>query len=261
MENHASNPAGRLFVFFDQMIRRSPDFAISQYAAEYFQSEPFDAKYLAATASMMRLPDEVETLVAGLEDPPISASKLLRPLENVRNYFRADPLGTQAIRSMINTINSGVLSDLETTSQILGKYVTKKTDIDQDTLDSIRSLADEIARLAAEDTLLTADAREAIIRYAQRLKTAVDLYKVTGAQALIDELDRFFSEAQRVRPTPSKPLLKKLGTMVGAIVMAAEIFTGPADVADAIEQYTHAFELEQSVQAPGEHADFEDQPV
>jgi hypothetical protein len=142
------------------------------------------------------------------------------------------------------------MSDLETTSHVLSSYVATMSDIEDDALEGIKKLAQEIIALATEDESLDADARAAILRYASRIVVAADLYKVTGPQALIDELDRFYSEQKRIQPATSAPLKQKLGRLVGAIVVAVELFGAPVNVANAIEYYGGAFELTQLTEAP-----------
>ncbi|MDQ0645669.1 hypothetical protein [Microbacterium murale] len=255
MENHASNPAGRLWLYFSEMSLKQQNQPVSNYAAAYFGSKGRDAKYMLAMGRLMQLPDEVAAMVARLEQPPIPVSKLIRPLDAVRGVFDGDPLATNPVSWMRSVIDGGVLSDLETTSHILSSYATNVSDIREDTLSQIKALAEEVIEMALNDDALDPEARAAIIRHAHRIIVAVDLYKVSGPEGLVDELDRFYSEVRRVRPTPSLPLRAKLGKLLGVIVIATELFSAPVSVANAIDYYGETFELSQLVEAPGESAD------
>lgn len=80
---------------------------------------------------------------------------------------------------------------------------------------------------------------------------STDLYKVTGPQALVDELDRFYSNQRRVVSNPSPTLRQKLGQLVGTIVIAVELFGAPSTLDNAIEYYGEVFELTEMIEAPG----------
>lgn len=143
MDNHASNPAGRLWLYFTALRERPANQAVNKGAREYFGAPAgYTEHYLTAIAALMRLPDEVEAMVNQLDRSPIPASKLLRPLAPAREVLRTDPLGSQQVSWVTSQIDSGVLSDLETTSHMLSTYVARMSDIADDTLASIRKLAE-----------------------------------------------------------------------------------------------------------------------
>lgn len=250
MENHASNPAGRLWLYFSEMSSKTKNQSVSTHAAAYFGTSGISARYLASMANLVQLPDDVESMVAQITTP-IPASKLLRPLAAVRNYFSNDPLGSNAAQWMSSIIDVGVLSDLETTSHMLNAYVTPITEIDSDTLEQIRSLAAEILDLANRDENLDPDTRAEFIRYAHRITEAADLYKVAGPQGLVDELDRFHQCARRMKSSPSGALWEKTKQLTAVIVLAAELFTAPVNVHNAIDQYGDVFTLQEITEAPG----------
>lgn len=250
MENHASNPAGRLWLYFAEMSAKPANEAVSVHAARYFGTHGISARYMASMAGLMQLPEDVEAMVSQIQTP-IPTAKLLRPLDAVRKYLHGDPLGSNAVSWMTSQIHVGVLSDLETTSHMLNAYVTPTSEIDEDTLEKIRSLASEILDLAMRDEELDADARAEFIRYAHRIAEAADLYKVTGPQALVDELDRFYQSARRMKSTPGRELWERTKQLTAVIVVAVELFTGPVNVQNAIEQYSDVFTLQEITQAPG----------
>lgn len=232
------------------MSTKQPNAAVNNYSPVYFGAQGIDARYMACMAGLMQLPDEVESMVSQISTP-IPASKLLRPLDAVRQYLRDDPLGTNPVNWMTSQIHTGVLSDLETTSHMLNAYVTPNKEVDQDTLAQIRALAAEILDLAMRDEGLDADARATFIRYAHRIAEAADLYKVTGPQALVDELDRFYQSARRMKTAPGQALWDAAKRLTAVIVLAVELFTGPANVQNAIESYGDVFTVHEITEAPG----------
>ncbi|MDD7961120.1 hypothetical protein [Microbacterium thalli] len=251
MENHVSNPAGRLWSYFDEMRSKPANEGLNHYAAAYFKTSGISARYMNSMARLMQLPDEAEAMVAQIESPPIPAAKLVRPLGKVREYFHADPLGTNAISWMSQYVDVGVLNDLETTSHILNSYVVRSSEVAEDTLEQIKSLADDIIALATADESLDSDARAAFIRYAHRIGEAADLYKVGGPQALVDELDRFHQSARRMKTPPSRTLWEKTKQLTGVVVLAVELFGVPATVDNAIEYYGDLFTRPAITEAPG----------
>lgn len=253
MENHASNPAGRLWLYFDYLNSQSRKQPVIRLAAKYFNSgTPLSARHMAGVAALMALPDEVETMVNGMERYPIPEAKLLRPLPKVREYFRADPLGNKDVAWAQSFVDSGVLSDLETTSHILDGFVVRAIDVSDDDRQSVKTLAQEILALVLADETLDDETRAVIVRYAHRIVEAIDLYKVKGPQPLLDELDRFYSASHRV-PAPSNPTLRrKLSELGGAIILMIELLAAPATVANAIEYYDTTFAMRQITEAPGE---------
>lgn len=258
MENHASNPAGRLWLYFTEMGTKKANAGVNGFAATYFGTHGISARYMTSMAGLMQLPDEVESMVAQMENPPIPASKLLRPLDPVRQYFQGDPLGTNPVSWMSGQINVGVLSDLETTSHILHSFVTRSTEIPEKTLERIRSLATDILGLAMEDEGLDPDARAAFVRYAHRIFEAAALYKVHGAQGLVDELDRFHQNARRMKSTPSSVLWEKTKQLTGVVVLAVELFGAPATVDNAIQYYGDVFTQQAITEAPAQQSPTED---
>ncbi|MCY1718445.1 hypothetical protein OVA26_16035 [Microbacterium sp. SL62] len=251
MENHASNPAGRLFSYFSEMRTMPSNQGLNNYASAYFQTKGISPRYMSSMAGLMQLPDEVEAMVAQIEAPPMPVEKLLRPLQKVREYFHGDPLGTNPVSFMTNYVDMGVLNDLETTSHILNSFVVKKKEISEETLEQIRSLASEIIDLATADESLDADARAAFVRYAHRIAEAADLYKVSGPQALVDELDRFHQSARRMKTQPGAKLWEVTKRLTAVVVIAVDLFSAPSNVADAIEYYGDPFTQHAITEAPG----------
>lgn len=251
MENHASNPAGRLWSYFSEMTSKPANEGLNNYAAAYFQTNGISARYMNSMAGLMQLPDEVESMVAQIETPPIPAAKLVRPLGKVREYFHGDLLGTNPISWMSSYVDIGVLNDLETTSHILNSYVVRSNEIAEDTLEQIKSLAGDIIDLATADEGLDSDARAAFIRYAHRIAEAADLYRVSGPQGLVDELDRFHQSARRMKTPPSPTLWDKAKQLTGVVVLAVELFGTPAAVDNAIEYYGDLFTQQAITEAPG----------
>lgn len=249
MENHASNPAGRLWLYFTEMAKQPSNEGVSNHAATYFGAHGFDARYMRAMADLMQLPDEAAAMIPQILNSPIPAETLQRPLEAVRNYFRSDPLGTNPVNWMSQQVGGVVLSELNITSHMLNT-VAQSPVIPEGVIEQIRVLASEIIDLAMADEGLDPDARAAFIQHAHRISEAADLYKVTGPQRLVDELDRFHKSAGRMKTHPGEALWGKTKQLVGVIVVATELFTAPAAVTDAIDYYGDAFTQQAITEAP-----------
>lgn len=252
MDDHAANPAGRLLLYFDEILAKQANRAVQPFAAAYFGLPAGHSdRYLVAMAALMTLPDEVEALVSKIEDPPLPASKLMNPLSSVRSVFEADPLGQQTVQWVQGAITPQVRSELDTTSHVLNKYLHNGHAIRDDSLTQIKGLAELIVELALADEGLDAEARAAFIRHAHRIVEAADLYKVAGAQPLIDELDRFHQAARRMKTPPGEKLWQATKQLTGAVVLAVELFMVPVNVDNAIEFYGDLFAQPQIIEAPG----------
>lgn len=252
MDDHAANPAGRLLLYFDEILTKQANQAVQPFAAAYFGLPAgYSDRYLVAMAALLTLPDEVEALVSKIEDPPLPVSKLTNPLSAVRSVLEADPLGQQTVQWVQGSITPQVRSELDTTSHILNKYSHRSHAISDDSLTQIKSLAELIIELAMADQGLDAEARATFIRHAHRIAEATDLYKVAGAQPLIDELDRFHQEARRMKTPPGDKLWHATKQLTGAVVLAVELFMVPVNVDNAIEFYGDLFAHQQIIEAPG----------
>lgn len=249
MENHAANPAGRLWLYFSEMSTKQVNKGVHFFAAPYFGTEGIDQKYVAAMARLMELPDHVEAAVAAIERPPLPVAKLLRPLDSVRTVFHSDPLATNNVAWLKEHVDGAALSELETTSHILNG-VAQKGEIPTETLDKIRSLAARIIELATDDDGLDDEAKRAFIRYAHRISEAADLYKVSGAQPILDELDRFTQETRRMRTAPGPALWSIAKQLTATVVLAVELFMVPVNVDNALEYYGEMFPQHQLIEAP-----------
>lgn len=255
MSVHESNPAGRLFLYFRHVCGGAANQPIHVFAAGYFGlPQGFTAPYVSACAQLLTLPDEVEAQASLLESPT-PWDVLIRPLGPVRALFLADPLGSQAVQAAVNEITPGVLSDLEHLSYALSTLSGINPKIDEDTLSQIRDLAEEIIRLAREDDSLDPDTQEAFIRFGRRITEAADLYKVRGAQPLVDELDRFHQECRRMKmPERGSKIWGSFSKLTGIVIAAAALFTTPIEVAHAIEEYSAVFEMPVLTETPGPYA-------
>nr|WP_274636485.1 hypothetical protein [Microbacterium bovistercoris] len=153
---------------------------------------------------------------------------------------------------MSSQITPQIKSELDTTSQILNSFVTKSAVIPQDTLDEIKNLAARIVELAKKDDGLDDATRAAFIRYAHRIAETADLYKVTGPQPLLDELDRFSYESRRMTTPPGPGLWEATKKLTTAIVLAVELLMVPVNTDNALEYYGEMFSQYELTEAPGE---------
>jgi hypothetical protein len=257
MDDHASNPAGRLWLYFNH-VRTNNAHKVLDLALQYFSAERVDARFMTSMAALLRLPNEGLLMIEDMKDSPLPEEKLKRPLLAASTYFTDDPFGTNSVAWMASYVDSGVMNDLETTSHILDRYSPGKTaSLSADTLEEIKRLASSIADLAAVDEELDPEAREAFIRYAHRIREAADLYKVTGAQSIIDELDRFHQRARRMKTAPGSKLGETFKQLTACVLLAVELFTAPANMGEAIDRYQSAFSLDAITEAPGGHKSLE----
>lgn len=251
MDEHWGNPAGRLFMFLE-MTTRYPDHSapLRKVWSEYLGlGQDSTAGYISAMASVLKLPDEIELAVDDLESPPLPRLILLRPVGLVREELATALMGANPVSWARSVFDSGVRNDLEACSHILNANTGLGTP-DDDQLTNIRSLVEAVIDEVARDGELDRESREALLRYAYTLQRALDLHRVSGPQALIDELDRFMSASRRLATSPAPALRDRLQKLTGAIVVAVGLFTGPADVHSAITAYSTMWALPSSVEAP-----------
>lgn len=199
--------------------------------------------------SVLRLVDEAEAEVRRLDSPAVPESVLLRPLGPVRENLAAGIMGGNVVTWASSVFDSGVRNDLETCSYVLNSAARLRP-LEGDSLAEIRELVVEIMSLATADGGLDDETRLAILRYAQDMLRALDLYKVRGAQALVDELDRFTTESRRLKSHPSELLSAKLKALTAAVVVGVGLFTGPADVMNAVGTYGEVINTPAVVEAP-----------
>jgi hypothetical protein len=255
MDEHIATPAGRLWLYFSHMAAQlDTNRPVREVAASYFGVESSDTgAYMTVMSQLVGLPDAVHRQVTGIEKPIPPSRVLLRPLLRVREAFNADPMGANPVDWLLNQVPQDVLDGLETTSYVLlDQQPTLNPEIAPNALARIHDLAQEIIRLATESDELDTNAREAFVRFGHRIAEAADLYKVAGAQPLVDELDRFHSESHRVQVSRNSQVWEKFKQVTAAIVTAVNLFSAPLNVHNAIEGYTELFTLPETTLAPGQ---------
>lgn len=256
MDEHWGNPAGRLFMFLE-MTTRYPDHSapLRKVWSEYLGiGQDSTAEYISAMVSVLKLPDEIELAVGELDSAPLPRMILLRPVSLVREELATALMGANPVSWAKSVFDSGVRNDLEACSHIL-KANARLRSPDDDQLTIIRSLVEEVIDEVARDGGLDLESREALLRYAYTLQRALDLYRVSGPQALVDELDRFWGASRRLETSPAPGVLDRLKQLTGAIVVAVGLFTGPVDVSSAITAYAEMWALPSSVEAPAAGVD------
>lgn len=254
MDPHLTNPAGRLFLFLTATIDggHSGNSSLRRIWSNYLGVDRDDFPgFVTAMVAMLQQADEMEVLVNRLVDPALPKEQLLRPVDVVRQMLANDLLGSSNLQSVVNVVHRGIMSDLEAASHILARSESAAAPVSADELAGIRALVDQIIALATKDSALDTASREAVLRYAHNLLRALDLYKVVGPQALVDELDRFATETKRLKTAPGPKLFSKLKELTGVIVMTVAMFTAGAEVTEAIGVYGDLLALPASTEAPG----------
>lgn len=251
MDVHLGNPAGRLFLFLDWTVHyREPQSSLRHAWSEYLGvDEGNTSAYLSRMVSVLRLTDEIDEAVGRLVRPVVPSTLLLRPVAPVRENVAASVMGSNPVSWGVSVFDAGVRNDLEMCSHVLaGASLLRPLDDDQ--LATIRSLVEDVIAIASEDGGLDAEAREAVLRYAHDLLRALDLHRVQGSQALVDELDRFSAASTRLSAKPTPQLVQKLRATAGAIIMGVGLFTGVADVSNALGTYGEMLTLPAVTEAP-----------
>lgn len=252
---HASNPAGRLWQFTAHTLNAGQRSDLRSTWSTYLDTNN-DVAYYRAMAEVLALPGQIKDEVAKLSDPVLPASVLTRPLDSIQKVIADDIAGRNIVQWFTQQINLAHLNDLEACSHVLERDRADAV-VTKNTLDEIRSLAQDIVDSVLSSSDLDDDTRETLLRYAYRLIEACALYRVRGAQALRDELDRFVASAvrEKVKERVPSALWTKINTVSATVLMAVQLLTAPADLGQAIETYQGFLELPASVEAPSSDID------
>lgn len=247
---HASNPAGRLWLFATATAQSSPKANLRQVWSDYFSAET-PSQYLASLSEIIALPSLIEEAIDSAADAILPKEILLRGVQPLSDVIHADLSGSQHVQWFNSQVKEGHLNDIQTCSYVLNR-VQPHADVTEDALEKIRDLAEEIVSSALGAKDLDPDVRGALIDYAHGLLYACDQYIIRGAAAFTSELDRFIGSAHRVglRERVPKKLWAQISSISVAVLTAIQIVTAPSDVAGALEAYQGFLQLPASVEAP-----------
>lgn len=255
MTLHETNPAGRLWVFLNDTFAARQHTMLRDAWRDQHGDDP--ALYLPRLSHALGLPSEIRYKLRSVRDPVVPLDNVVRSIDSVELALGAalklDPGAMGTVQSLRDKITPVDLVNLENCSHILAR-TTPTAAVPTTALARIRVLADEISLAVLEDDSLESDVREAIVRYASGLVRAVDLYKVRGAQALIDELDRFTSTAVRInlgKRTPPR-MWERVKVVSVTVFTAAQVLVIPNELGAALDSYRQVLELPTETILPGQ---------
>lgn len=241
---YTDNPAGRLWLFLKYVTDRGTN--VSQNAGvtfrdlftEYFGEGIDDADYFSKMSSVMRLPVDVREQVAALERTPIPETILLRPLAVVQQFLGSHADGRHNVYRNLDTITDGVLNDLETCSHILSgsRIAPNPTDEERN---KVRQAVSELISAILRDQTLPVDIRRVMLRYAHRIVVALDEYALRGPEAIAEANDALkgFVQANASVIRPKTDIWDKFTRASTIATLAVTVFTGPAQIGQAVSSY------------------------
>jgi hypothetical protein len=243
-DEHLTNPAGRLLLFFRHMRQhgahssQASPVSTKTLAASYLDvPESNVAEFYGAAAGLMQLPGEARRQLSALVRPSIPKSTLLAPYEIVENTLPGIFNTRSRAHDFNEPIDNGILVGLDMGSAMLFHHAGAKV-LDEGALDQIRRRATEIIdELAHSD--LPGDVREVLLVHAQRLIDAVNVYRVHGSDAVLRESDALTGALVRSIPRISdkrdNPLVRTILNL-GAFVAAVTTILGtPAAIEGGVD--------------------------
>lgn len=259
---YTDNPAGRLWLFLKYVIDRGTN--VSQNAGltfravftEYFGEGIDDAEYFSKISSVMRLPVDIREQATALERTLIPASILLRPLPAVQSFLSSHADGRHNVHRNLDTITDGVLNDLETCSHVLSSAHLAPNPSDE-TRNEVREAVSELISALLRDETLPVEIRRVMLRYAHRIVIALDEYNLRGPEAIAEANDALkgFVQANAAVIRPKVDIWDKFTRASTIATLAVTVFTGPAQIGQAVNSYADLASPPVLTEAPASSTD------
>jgi len=191
-DEHSRNAAGRIYSFLAFCWTTAVDTSVLDLVAGYLElpSKAYTPQLLTAMAAFLELPGQAKREVEALIAPPIPKVTLLDELPRAENAMMALASGVQMPASAFkNYYDAGTLKSLQLTSHILNSASTVKRSVPADNLDEVKKLADELVASLGEDDMIDDELRRLLFEHADAIRRSVDLFKVAGIDAVLEEFD------------------------------------------------------------------------
>jgi hypothetical protein len=254
MDLHDYTAAGRLYKFLAFLHSEHDRTPATNSWANYFGLEsPANPQFFVCVATLLRLPDEARESVDNFSMRDLARRRLERALPNVEAVLALAPnLVNVAMQEMKVHFDGGTLADLETCSDVLvERFATvglDETDTEEGetTVDQIRRLGSELALLATESGL-PVEVALLLLKNAEAIVNAIDVFKIVGPEGVVREYERFVGAvmtrpeaANEIRKRPK--LTEKVVELSKAVVVLGAAFAVPGQVAIETAKFYEAIE-------------------
>ena len=243
-EEHLTNPAGRLLLFFRHTRQhgahssQATPVSTKTLAASYLGiAESSVAEFYGAAAALMQLPGEARRQISALVRPAIPKATLLAPYDVVENTLPGIFNARSRVHDFNGSIDNGIFVGLDMGSAVLFHHARTRV-LDEAALDQIRSRAAEIIDILARSDIPD-DVREVVRVNAQRLIDAVNAYRVHGSDAVIRESDgltgALIRNIPRIPDKRENPLVRSILGLGAFIAAATTILGTPAAIEGGVD--------------------------
>ncbi|WP_382303941.1 hypothetical protein [Herbiconiux sp. UC225_62] len=254
------NPAGRLWLFLNDSTNNGvgPNTAILNSWSEYFGLEAHPTpEFLEAVAKVVALPQAIRSVVEGLIAPPVPKEYLVDELPKAENALTLAVNFSETIGNFRGRYDAGTLKSLEFCSHVLNSSVPRFIEVDKDTLSQLHDLLEDLMNLIRNDESLTADVKRILFEHTSAMSRAVDLYKISGVDAVVTEFDAFRGHLARAPEVVaaakrSQGIWKKLEEVSAKVTVILVLLHAPFAVAGDLDTFKSSLVIEApvTIQAP-----------
>ncbi|WP_400995628.1 hypothetical protein [Agromyces sp. GXQ0307] len=246
---HWRNPAGRLYLWFDYALAINPNardrfetrHVFRKFLEGHIERRDDDEisisspKFYDAVAELLRLPDEMHLQVVTMSNAPIPKDTLLEALPRVRECL--DLFGAKPSKplSEFTRYDQATTKSLNIASHILNNSAPYQPPIPETQLEGVRDAAEGLVAMIAQDSQLDDELRRVLYHHAKAVLDAVDLYQVSGIEAVLAEFDKLIGVLQRRPDLRRKVKESAVAEKVAGLLMALNIVAGLGNAAVAVE--------------------------
>jgi hypothetical protein len=247
VDKFLSNPAGRLYRFFQHCEGENGNDSILEGWRRYLDL-PGDAsriEILGGIAPLFVLPDLIIDLLRSTEHAEENLDDFTPALDAARSALSVAAEATTQMLQMQRKFNAGHVEALKSCSRVLQRLPGAGTVPEDDQLAEVRDSAQGLIDSINKATDLPDTVRESLLGYAHSAIRDVDLFKVSGLDALEREANRFrgqvgLNPGSMLPPVKEKGVwvaLKRFATALEILVLASH---APIAIAADVEEYKKA---------------------
>lgn len=264
-EGYLRNPAGRLYLFL-KYVKESgvPNGQLLPVVTRYLDlPAQYTPTLFTALADLQSQPQLLREQVEALVEPPLPVPVLLEELPAAEAAIETIvPALQDQVQNARNRYTDGTLKSLQFTSHVLNNATGMKTPIPDNLLDDVRARAEDLIALLTEDDTLDPDLRKVLFTHADGVRRSVDLFKVSGLEAVLADFDRFLGMLRRqpqvIAEVKEKPtLLDRLQALLLALNIIAGAGNAAVAIGHGVEGLQELTQLPVSVVAPGDLSETE----
>lgn len=224
VSEHCLNPAGRLFLFLTHMNTAPPEDMLHA-VARYAEVQPNDLPAVyAAAAGIAMLPAQVRESAAARPTTP-GARAVGFELDRVDRAFAWGSVLQGTAEQFRGQYDNGTTRTLEHWSETLNQSQGAQPLEAPAGIDRVRLALDDLAEQLRSEDSLDPQARSALLRHVDGLRSGVDQFFIGGVDALLAELSRLYGEIaldqklnDQVRRRPAVwDRIVQVATAVGAV--------------------------------------------